>query len=734
MDTSFPKDLETKYECITDLGQGAMGVVYQARQRDLNRLVAIKFLVLGPGVHPTLPARFKKEGQLAARIRHPNVVTVFESGVTSVGQPYIVYEYLEGRSLENYLQRNHPFTIEESLGLMISVLAGLSAIHKAGIVHRDLKSENILIGPGGDPKIVDLGLALDLASEQRMTKEGEFLGTPWYVSPEVISGQEATPLSDLYAVGIMLFELLGGRHPFPAKTVGDCLVAHVKATPPDLEELNPMVSPELSAVVSRTLAKDPRNRPQSATKLIRELQSIPWVSKSPNRTVGAAERRRRATEKTRMKRPSIDLGFLPSRSMQVLWMAALISLVVVGLFWLYGQSPRATVDSEPGRAASPGVAPVDETRLSLKELVVEPERLLVRVEERSGAGTRLTERAFGTPLSFPLTITPQPTDPSLSSGPATLVIHAGEVAVALLRKIQDLRRLLELAPGFGDLNALARSKQGRSELERQGLTERLFKSNTLLDQWRTVRDHAGPLLSARLDLSVREKILDATYRLEDLGSRLESFHIPVPFDLSSVYPQDWRPECPDRDVQGTEYLVEWKVDPKEKTASSHQTDGVFRPDWSKGQTVAASSTLSGKPWKGGPSVGWAKGRLDGKVTVPLIRPGRKCWINCSSAPRTGVLRLWVRINDRITLRLPHGRCFKSEGFVVPGICRHTFDGSILRPGENRIEVEASTCLDIVRGADTVTVERMGIIVSRDGPDDQELRTVGGKGTSRQRIR
>lgn len=246
-----------------------MGEVFTAVDVRLDREVAIK-LVYAATIEPVARARFVREARAVARISHPNAVAVYDAGEAD-GYLYLVMERVIGLTLADRIAKTGPLPVTEAAAVALAVLAALGAAHSAGVVHRDVKPANILVGPGG-VKLVDFGIATvvgDAASG--VTVAGEVVGTPKYLAPEQIAGQPTTPATDLYAVGVVLFEMLAGAAPFERGTPVATARAHLDETAPDVRALRPDVSPRVAAVIGTALQKRPGDRYQSAAEMQRAL-------------------------------------------------------------------------------------------------------------------------------------------------------------------------------------------------------------------------------------------------------------------------------------------------------------------------------------------------------------------------------------------------------------------------------------------------------------------------------
>jgi serine/threonine protein kinase len=242
------------------LGGGGMAVVYAARDDRLDRMVAVKVLAENLAAQPEIRRRFLREARIAAALSHPNIVEIFDSGEN--GQPYIVMEYVPGPTLAHELHRRGPFAAEDASRIAAEAAAGLGHAHAAGIVHRDVKPENLLLGPGDGVKIADFGIAHALDGT-RLTSTGTVLGTAAYLAPEQARGEPVSPATDVYGLGAVLYELLTGRPPHSAATLTELLARKLEDPDPPAT-LRPAVSPALDALVERCLALDPGMRPTAA--------------------------------------------------------------------------------------------------------------------------------------------------------------------------------------------------------------------------------------------------------------------------------------------------------------------------------------------------------------------------------------------------------------------------------------------------------------------------------------
>lgn len=266
--------LPTPYEYLGVLGRGGMGVVYSARDTVLDRKVAIKFLSATGQEAASLSKRFQREASQLAALRHPNIVGFYDAGYFQK-QNYIVMECVEGGSLRVLLQQQEgPLTLQQSLELFASVSDGLEYIHQQGLVHRDLKPDNILLDENRVPKIGDFGLALKLEDQSRITQSGMILGTYSYLSPEQILSRDVGPAADLYALGCCMYEAITGRPLFSADTEFALLNSHLRQTPIPPRQIRLDIPAELDTLILRLLSKHPAERPETAAEVAKSLRRL----------------------------------------------------------------------------------------------------------------------------------------------------------------------------------------------------------------------------------------------------------------------------------------------------------------------------------------------------------------------------------------------------------------------------------------------------------------------------
>lgn len=267
-----------RYRLDAEIGRGGMSTVYRAFDTVLERPVAIKLMHRDIAADSDQLERFRREARAVAQLNHPHVVTVIDAGEEPDGHgdggtPFIVLEYVEGETLKSIIRRDGPMDIPQSLAYAIEVARALGAAHDRGIVHRDVKPHNILISAEGGAKITDFGIARSL-SEDDLTMAGRVLGTTDYVSPEQALGERVSGQSDLYSLGVVLYEMLTGEVPFRGETPVAVAMKHVREEPADVQERRPAVSAATAAVLDRALAKDPAQRYPDAAAMAADLEEV----------------------------------------------------------------------------------------------------------------------------------------------------------------------------------------------------------------------------------------------------------------------------------------------------------------------------------------------------------------------------------------------------------------------------------------------------------------------------
>ena len=280
-----------RYLLERELGRGGMATVHLARDAELDRPVAVKVLAGHLSGDEDLRERFVREARMAAGLSHPNVVQVFDAGEED-GRLYIVMEYVPGVTLADELGRAGTLDPAAAVELALQACAGLQHAHEAGLVHRDVKPGNLIVREDGALKITDFGIARAVEATQ-LTQVGSVLGTAAYLSPEQAAGERVTAATDIYGLGVVLYELLTGRTPFVIESLNDLLAKHRESAVTPVRELEPAVPEALEAAVMKCLARNPDYRPASAAALAHELAAAspepPTVPLPPTSGVRATE-------------------------------------------------------------------------------------------------------------------------------------------------------------------------------------------------------------------------------------------------------------------------------------------------------------------------------------------------------------------------------------------------------------------------------------------------------------
>ena len=357
--------LGQRYRLLRRIATGGMGSVWEAEDSVLHRSVAVKVLLEGLAADERFLERFRREARAAAGLSHPNVASVYDYGEEG-GTPYIVMELIRGETLAERLRREGALPAGEAVRITEGVTAALQAAHDAGVVHRDVKPGNVMLTSAGEVKVLDFGIAA-ASWATPITATGAAIGTATYISPEQASGLPSTPASDVYSLGVVLYEMLAGRPPFIGESPIAVASSHVSDPPPPLGEIAPGVPESLAAVTMQALAKDPAERPPSAAAMAGMLrapqsvtQEIPPVEEGrtevlPRRTGGPGRRRR--------------VAWVPLAVLAALALAAVLIVIAVR-----GDGTPAPSGSPSSRSSPPaartvpvpsviGLTPEDATRL-----------------------------------------------------------------------------------------------------------------------------------------------------------------------------------------------------------------------------------------------------------------------------------------------------------------------------------------------------------------------------------
>jgi len=262
--------LNNRYRLLQLLGSGGMAEVFRARDAMLERYVAIKVLLPDYTGNQAFQERFRQEARAAANLSHPNIVTVHDFGLDQ-GRLFIVMEYIPGSDLKSLLRQRGRFAIEEAIPLMVQACAGIGYAHRAGLVHCDVKPHNMLVTPDRRLKVTDFGIARALATIHPEERSDVVWGSPQYFSPEQAAGEAPSPASDVYSLGIVLYETLTGSLPFNATTPEELGRMHLEARPQPIHEYLPEIPGTLEQIVEKVLSKEPSARYRTADQLGRVL-------------------------------------------------------------------------------------------------------------------------------------------------------------------------------------------------------------------------------------------------------------------------------------------------------------------------------------------------------------------------------------------------------------------------------------------------------------------------------
>ncbi|HSB91316.1 MAG TPA: protein kinase [Anaerolineales bacterium] len=310
--------LAGRYQIRGELGSGGMAHVYQGVDLQLQRPVAIKVLREDLIEAPGFRARFLQEARAAANLAHPNIVTVYDSGVDQ-GRFFFVMERVAGTDLKTLLRRRGRLPIEEAVGITIQVASGVGYAHRAGLIHCDIKPQNVLVAPDGTAKITDFGIARALSTIDPNESTDVVWGSPQYFAPEQAAGAAPSPASDVYALGVMLYEMVTGRLPFEAENAEHLAELHVTADPLPPRRVNPGIPAPLEQIILKVLSKEPSARYRTADQLARVLTTF-----APSRAgavpVGAPPAADRAD-------PEAYTAAVPRPPEAVDWVAVVLGLI-----------------------------------------------------------------------------------------------------------------------------------------------------------------------------------------------------------------------------------------------------------------------------------------------------------------------------------------------------------------------------------------------------------------------
>lgn len=475
------RTLNRRYRLDEIIGEGGMAVVYRGYDTLLNRIVAIKLLRAQYGADDNFLKRFEREAQSVARLSHPNIVNVYDVGQDGDSR-YIVMEYVDGRNLKELIRRQGPFSVDGATYIIRQVAGALDYAHAHGIIHRDIKPQNILVDQEGNVKVADFGIAKGL-SDATLTEVGIGMGTVHYVSPEQARGEHAVPGSDIYATGVVLYEMLTKRVPFEADAPVGVAMQHVNSAPPPPSQFNPALTPGVEAVVLRALAKDPADRFPTATALAdalerRETNPAAGATRAMPTTVMAGPPpvdRRPPTRSHQHAVPPRDYPESAAKRSGANYAAWLIgSAILIGLvgvlflaFQLGGfaffegdpaNSPTPVVNASPSPSPSPPASPSPSPSPSPTPEMTSVPSLIGSTEDQ----------ALAAAADFNLVITYE----FSNSREAGTVIRQNPTAAEVREKGSDINVVISRGPEYISLSDIAGMpvSEAQNSLEGQGFT------------------------------------------------------------------------------------------------------------------------------------------------------------------------------------------------------------------------------------------------------------------------
>jgi len=383
--------LNNRYQIEQLLGTGGMADVHLATDTLLGRRVAVKILHPQYAKDPVFIQRFRQEAQAAANLNQQNIVNVYDWGVDE-GLDYLVMEYVEGSNLKDIILGGGPLLPERAVEIAVAICSALEAAHANGIVHRDIKPQNIIVMPDNQIKVMDFGIAR-AAGGSAMTQTGTILGTAQYISPEQAQGRTADPRSDLYSLGIVIYEMLTGKVPFDGESPVSIAYKHVREDPLPPAMMNPDISPELEAVVMKALAKNPENRYQNAQEMQADLERcLEGAPVYATPVLSREEAARGATQVYPAARPAAG-----RRSRTWLWILIIVIVLAAaggGAFALIKSASGTKVPDLVGKTTTEAEKMLKDNGLELviAKKVIDPERPKdVIISQDPQAGSKISK-------------------------------------------------------------------------------------------------------------------------------------------------------------------------------------------------------------------------------------------------------------------------------------------------------------------------------------------------------
>ncbi len=385
-----------RYKMVSTLGSGGMGVVYRALDTVLNREVAVKTLRGGP-LNSEQFLRFQSEAKALSALKHPNIVEVLVLGLTDDNLPYLVMDFVEGKSLATLIDARGYIPAYKSVNIFIALCDGMAHVHRNGVLHRDLKPANIMLQDPESlhprPIVVDFGIARIENVEQSLTKPGSIIGTPVYMSPELLKGRPADARSDIYSLGCIMYETLTGRRPFDGNSELEMLSRKLEDLPPRLDQsgIDIDFSEVLEAIVAKSLATDPDRRYQSMDELKEALAALK-AGDSTELTIPARQRKKTGTQKIRKRQQ------IPKKS---LWSATAIGALLL---------------AASGFIVSGWMKPQESISLANKETFTDADKNLAKGLEKENTQFTVNRTVYGDVVTVEAPISSEETDESILKG------------------------------------------------------------------------------------------------------------------------------------------------------------------------------------------------------------------------------------------------------------------------------------------------------------------------------
>jgi serine/threonine-protein kinase len=533
-----------KYRITDLLGQGAMGVVYRALDPQLNRYVAIKLMGQSVASDSQLRERFLREAQAAGSLQHPNIITIFDFGEVD-SHLFIAMEYIDGADLSEIMDRRDPLPLPGKLDIIIDVLHALDYAHTKRVIHRDIKPANIRVGMDGRAKLMDFGIARIDASD--LTQTGMLIGTPNYMAPEQVTNAPLSPATDIFSLGVVLYEFLTYRRTFPGDTLHAVLYKVVSEQPPPLRDVMAGLPPALQPIVDKALAKDPAARYQTANEMAQALSAVRTAMSAGGPVTIASRRTPLAAAAEPPRRRALLIG-------GGLAAVALVSAIGYGLATRRSApdpvtppaAPTATADQAAAAAGSPAPAapgPAADPALASRPPVPSPgtratQQLTATARPGSAvvadpARSEPAPTATITPTAVPVASAPAPVVASPSPAPAAPALTPAPQPAAPTMPLpatnprEDLERLV---------GAYARAIESRSVAE----IRRVYPGLTTSQQqgweqfFQSVRSLRARLAITRLDFGdqAADLSVSGSYDYDGSGGRTE--HQAVTFRATAA--------------------------------------------------------------------------------------------------------------------------------------------------------------------------------------------------------